>query len=139
MIRDKVIEKARSFIGIRWRHQGRTKDGLDCVGLVVCSLNECGMQIEDFTGYSRRPTNMAFINYFIERGGVHAKRSEMDIGDILIFSERSYPCHTGFLSSREGKPTLIHAYLPSRKVVEESFSDIWKRKLVAAITLPRYK
>lgn len=138
MDRSAVIEHARSYIGTRWKHQGRTREGVDCVGLIVNSMIANGKPVDDFTGYTRRPSSDKFLTYFLDRGGVYTKKQNVAEGDILIFSEKSYPCHVGFYSIKNGNPHLLHAHLPKRKVVEEPFAEIWHKKLVAVITLPEY-
>jgi cell wall-associated NlpC family hydrolase len=30
-----IVSAARSWLGVPWRHQGRTRQGVDCAGLVV--------------------------------------------------------------------------------------------------------
>ena len=31
--REMVVAEARTWIGVKWRHQGRTREGVDCIGL----------------------------------------------------------------------------------------------------------
>ena len=33
--RAEVVEAARKYMGVRWQHQARGDDALDCVGLLV--------------------------------------------------------------------------------------------------------
>lgn len=49
------VAAARSFIGVRWQHQGRTAHGLDCAGLVMVALQAVGRNPIDSIGYPRRP------------------------------------------------------------------------------------
>lgn len=48
-IRDAAIE----YLDTPFHHQGRTKWGIDCVGLIVCSARDCGIEVEDFTAYRK--------------------------------------------------------------------------------------
>lgn len=41
--RAQIVEEARSYLGTKWLHQGRTRDGVDCAGLVACVGNALGL------------------------------------------------------------------------------------------------
>jgi cell wall-associated NlpC family hydrolase len=41
-----IIAAARSWLGVPWRHQGRTRQGVDCAGLVV--LVGRGLGLDDY-------------------------------------------------------------------------------------------
>lgn len=51
--RHEFIRRARSCVGVRFRHQGRDpKTGLDCAGLAAWAM--CGLRMfKDVRGYSR--------------------------------------------------------------------------------------
>lgn len=40
-----IAEAARTFVGVRFRRQGRDMRGLDCVGLVVAAAEKAGIAI----------------------------------------------------------------------------------------------
>lgn len=42
----RMEEAARTFIGVRFRRQGRDMRGLDCVGLVAVAAKKAGLAIE---------------------------------------------------------------------------------------------
>ncbi len=43
MKREDFVRVARSYIGTPFHHQGRLPGvGLDCAGVIVCALAECG-------------------------------------------------------------------------------------------------
>ena len=41
-LRSLLVSTARSFVGVDYRHRGRTRDGLDCSGLVIATVRESG-------------------------------------------------------------------------------------------------
>jgi hypothetical protein len=43
LLRSQIVAKAKSFIGTPWKHQGRTRRSVDCVGLVVAIADELGV------------------------------------------------------------------------------------------------
>ena len=50
-----MIEKARSLIGTKWRHLGRSERGVDCLGLVILSLKAAGFEQQYDRTYGREP------------------------------------------------------------------------------------
>lgn len=125
---ERIIAEARSWLGVPWRHQGRTRSGIDCVGLVVCVARALRLSDYDSTGYSRRAQGQGFVEHF---------RSNMDgvaipdarSGDVLVFADQAYPCHCGFLTQRLGHPHLLHAHATRRKVIEEPYAGEWPIKV----------
>jgi cell wall-associated NlpC family hydrolase len=134
-IREQAVNEARGWIGVPFRHQGRTRAGIDCVGLLVCVGRAMGLPAYDVTGYSRRAQGMGFIEHFranLEEVAPAAAQA----GDVVVFVETVYPCHTGILSERHGALHLIHAHAPRRVVLEEPFVGEWRDKLRFAFRFP---
>jgi cell wall-associated NlpC family hydrolase len=123
-----IVTEARGWLGVPWRHQGRTRSGIDCVGLVVRVALALGVSDYDSTGYSRRAQGQAFVEHF---------RSNMDgvaipvarPGDVLVFADQAYPCHCGFLTEWLGHPHLLHAHATRRQVIEEPYAGEWPVKV----------
>jgi len=130
-LRAQIIEEARKYLGVRWFHQGRTMSGIDCVGLIVKTAGALDLFDYDTTTYNRRPRNFDFLKCFHDAGLKPKKIEDMQEGDILVFKESSYPCHTGFVSKKNQAPHIIHAHLLRRKVIEEPFINPWVSKAVA--------
>jgi len=55
---------ARAWLGIPWRHQGRSARGVDCAGLVVLVARELGLADYDKQTYGRRPEGQGFDQHF---------------------------------------------------------------------------
>jgi len=55
MTAEKFVAAARGMLGRQWRHRGRNKLGVDCVGLVVIAAHQAGKPIADHTHYGREP------------------------------------------------------------------------------------
>jgi cell wall-associated NlpC family hydrolase len=133
--RAQVVSEARGWLGVPFRHQGRTRAGLDCVGLLVVVGRALGLPAYDVTGYTRRAQGMGFIEHFRANLEEVAPGSAR-FGDVLVFVETVYPCHTGIMSERHGVPHLIHAHAPRRLVLEEPFAGEWRDKLRFAFRFP---
>ncbi|WBQ10873.1 hypothetical protein L2D01_03620 [Hyphomonadaceae bacterium ML37] len=49
-----IIAEARGWLGVPWGHQGSTRCGVDCVGLVVCLADVLDQSAHDSISYPRR-------------------------------------------------------------------------------------
>lgn len=112
-----VIREARSWIGVRWTHQGRTRAGIDCAGLVVKVGKELGILDYDTTNYQRRMHGQDFLRHFQEHMDQKVV-AEVLPGDVLLFRDKQFPCHSTIVGERNGL-TIIHAHALQRSVIEE--------------------
>lgn len=113
-----VVAAARSFVGVRYRHQGRSRDhGVDCIGLPACVRAELGLVTQDVTDYQRQATDESMLEW-CRQYMVSVTRDALQPGDVLVMAfgpDRhmaivgDYP-HGGF--------SIIHALLSNRRVVE---------------------
>jgi hypothetical protein len=121
---EQVTAEARGWLGVRWRHQGRTRAGVDCAGLVVMVARALELTDYDATGYSRRASGFDFVRHF-QAAMQSVRVAEAQAGDVLVFADGAYPCHCGFLSLWQDHPHLIHAHVSRRQVVEEPYLGEW--------------
>lgn len=139
-IRMKVVAMARSLIGVKWVHQGRTLHGLDCGGVLIYSLVQLGMMDMDEPAYGRRPRDYEFVNKFKRHGSTRIPRGVATIGDAVLMSVATFPGHCGLLTPERpdgtGQLFFVHAYAPYKKVVESPYDDYWKSKTWGAFRLP---
>lgn len=138
-IRAAMVGAARGMVGRRWRHQGRSATGVDCVGLVILSARAAGFTVEDVTGYSRRALGAGFLEHFRPRmRGVTL--AEGLPGDVLVFTETVYPCHCGVLgdvlAAGPAGPTVIHAHGGRGRALEEPLAGDVRRRLAFVFRLP---
>lgn len=91
---DKEITK--KYLGIPYRHRGRSLKGLDCWGLVVLVYKDFGIDILDLQNY-RENWAREGKNYFIEN--YYEKWHEVTepcLLDVLLFNNRQgTPYHAG--------------------------------------------
>lgn len=118
-----IVEHARDWLGTRWVHQGRTRDGIDCVGLLVCTANHFELPHEDLTGYRRDPSK-EFLRH-LKRFSLPVRPRVPIHGAIGIFNDSVMPCHTGiFAVDSNGRVTVIHSESwPKRRVHEQGYDD----------------
>lgn len=131
-----IVTEARSWIDVRWRHQGRSReDGIDCAGLVIVVAKAVRDSTFDKTDYPRQASDETMLKLcaqYLQR----VRPNDMQPGDLAVF---------GFDNQRHiaivgdyvfGGLSLIHAYAPSRKVVEVRLDERWTRRLLAAWRFP---
>jgi cell wall-associated NlpC family hydrolase len=133
--RSTVAAEARSWIGTRWVHQGRSVHGIDCVGLVVLVCRALSIWDYDVAGYPREPDG-SFMNHFFAAGGVRIPLLKVQQGDLILFRDAIYACHVGIVGAVGERLTLIHAHATRRKVVEEPLVGEWRMAWVAGIAMP---
>ncbi len=113
-----IVAAARSWLGVKWRHQGRTRRGIDCAGLVVLVGRELGIATYDCTTYGRHALGYDFLRHFAA-GMTRIPLEAVAPGDVLVFKDPAagaYPCHCGIVSDAQH---MIHAFARWRRVVED--------------------
>jgi cell wall-associated NlpC family hydrolase len=132
--RNDVIQKARTQLGTRFRHQGRSPVlGFDCIGLVVWTLTQLGLLHVDRTDYSRRP-RVEEMTAALEGHLIRVPLDQIRHGDVLRFQAGvdGDPVHIGFATDRG----VLHATAAQRAVVEHRLDTLWTAQLVEAYRIP---
>lgn len=119
-----VVTEARSWVGTPFRHQGRDRKGVDCVGLPIVVLSQLGALTPDFeiSDYSRRP-----------HGGNLERRlvahctplTDYVPGCLVAIQWQRTLAHVAILTETE---TLIHALERQGSVVEHGFRGMWRAR-----------
>ena len=130
--REDIIIQARTWIGTKFRYQGRIKKnqyndgGVDCLGLVFGVFDELNYKYNnkllsyyDTIVYSKQPD----FNILKEKFSLFFKIKniyELDIGDIILkrISIKNY--HLMFYN----KKTVIHSSAISHKVIENKIDSL---------------
>lgn len=134
----RLIDLARTYLGVPFAHQGRSRRGVDCLGLLVCVAREAELMREgvplaqcDETDYGHLPDENRL------RAGLAAlldpvPSEALQPGDVAQFRIDGSARHVGLVADYAGSPgelSLIHAYAPSRCVVEHRLSEEWRAAL----------
>lgn len=134
-----VTAAARSFLNVPFRHQGRSRDGIDCVGLVTFGVARAlGLSGYDVSTYRRYPKAIGdvLIEDECAREMTEIDPAEMRPGDVALF----WYGHTRHLAVvadyHAGGLSIVHAYEPAGKVIETRLDDVWRRRLCAVYRLP---
>lgn len=121
-----IVAEARKWLGTKWVHQGRSKAGIDCAGLLIRVGAALGLEARDKVGYKRTPDGHSFLNHIREQSDLSTAEVP---GCIAVFRERHLPCHVGILSEKHGVTHVIHASMGIGSVVEEPLSHSLRENL----------
>lgn len=122
--RDDIVTVARSYIGVKFRLHGRDRTGLDCVGLIFAVLKDLGLELPDYTNYTRNVESEK-LNEIIDTYSTLAPSGKYRSGQLLKIRQFVFPMHTAFLAIEQGRMTIIHANVKRQQVLEQEFS-LWK-------------
>lgn len=128
-----MIEKARSLIGTKWRHLGRSDKGIDCLGLVILSLKAAGFEQKYDRKYGREPWKDGLRESLKDHFGEPIIGFEnYKVGDIALlrWPNNEQPSHVGIIANyRYGGLSLIHSY-SLISVTEHRIDNKWKNMIV---------
>lgn len=124
------IAAARSYMGVKFRHQGRTRRGVDCVGHVVLSLRDIGLSPNDRTNYGILPYEKQLEAVLRDHFGPPVAGAPQP-ADVVLMKWAGEVCHTGIITPHPDYGIgIVHCYLSSQKVVEHGIDDTWRRRIV---------
>jgi cell wall-associated NlpC family hydrolase len=134
MTRTELLEDVRSWEGVRFRHQGRTKSGVDCIGIFVCLLrdrNELPTDFQQAAVYGRAPNTSEFIDT-IRRYCTPIDKVEDACLVAFKWPGAKYPSHAGVIDGGN----MIHAYERVGRVVRHGYREPWLRLTDSIWRLP---
>jgi NlpC/P60 family putative phage cell wall peptidase len=128
----RVAQIARNWIGTPYRHQGSSRIGCDCLGLIRGVWRELrGREPEEPGPYGRDWAERSGEERLLEAArrhfGAEISGRGLDIGDVLVFRLRRGVSaqHLGIVSADN---RFIHAY-EQRGVVESPLAPAWRRRI----------
>lgn len=118
---EKFAIAASGFLGVRFRLHGRDPSaGLDCVGLVVASLREIGIEARNPQGYTLR--NRAIDRWLCCAGHseLYTINAPVAAGDVLLVRAGPEQYH---VLVAECATSVIHAHAGLGRVVRQPLAD----------------
>lgn len=119
-----IEDAARKYIKTRFKHQGRSIDGMDCVGLIIAVAHDLNITDFDFTNYKVIPDSKLMRQYL----GEHLDKIPIwyrKPGDIFYMSFYQHPQHLAIYTGN----TIIHAASLFGGVVEHSLDTFWNQRI----------
>jgi cell wall-associated NlpC family hydrolase len=134
-VNEDIVIEARGWLGARWRHQGRSRNGIDCAGLVLEVARVRRGSTVDIRNYNRIEANEQML--------AHCRQHMTEIpirqaapGDVMVFGLGDSR-HMGIVGDyKYGGLSLIHAYLAARKVVETRIDEQWRARARGCFRFP---
>lgn len=111
--RARIVTEARSLIGVPFRHRGRTRDGLDCAGVIAYVRRMALGASDDFTSYTETPTEETVARE-LGRVAMAIPPEEARPGDVVVLRFNGAATHLGILT----RDAVIHADRVDGGVVE---------------------
>ncbi|MFN8971556.1 MAG: NlpC/P60 family protein [Alphaproteobacteria bacterium] len=140
-----VIACARSYVGVRFAHQGRARQtGVDCLGLLILVAEEVGLSFDaqapralDRTDYGAYP-DAEFLRERLDHFLKPSPIDQMREGDVLLLAIDGRAQHLALVTDYPvpGELGMIHAYAPARKVIEHRMDESWRKAIVGVYRLP---
>lgn len=131
------VEKARSLVGVPWRHKGRNLSrGIDCIGLVVAAVAAGGIQMRDRTNYTRHAWQDGLRQDIQAHFGLPIPESKWAPGAVVIlrWDDEPEPAHVGILGNGTAGLSLIHCFNSEgiMRTVEHDIDERWRKRIVEA-------
>lgn len=126
-----VVSTARDWVGVPFLHQGRSRNGVDCAGLVIAVANELGLDViagyVDRADYPRDPSNDNMMRLLRKHLSI-VRSGEPQAGDVLHFSFRILPQHVAIYTGGDNR--MVHSFNSGKhQVIENGFVGPWPRRL----------
>lgn len=129
------VAAARGYLRVPFRHFGRNRQGLDCVGLLLLALRDAGIAMDEPPKYAKGRRGWDIRAWMRDRFAEVPADAAPLAGDVLLFADGLYPAHLGACSTLHLRPHVIHAHLRAGMVVEEPLADHLARALRGAFRL----
>ena len=122
-IRKQIVATATSYVGTPWRRYGRSKFGVDCVGLLICVASDLKLGDYENKNYSREYRYSDLTRDLIKAGCKFIPRHELANGDIVAMTSSTIGAHAGiYCKGIDEEDKLIHAYILEKKVCIDSYT-----------------
>lgn len=130
-----IVDAARAYVGAPFRHQGRTKRGIDCVGVLIAVARDLGVMRadEDYTGYGRHPSPVELMRC-VSNHCTRRRDGLREPGDIAVMRWEAQPQHAAIITRLpDGREGILHSYANARACVEHGITAQWIERIVGDV------
>jgi cell wall-associated NlpC family hydrolase len=127
-----VIDNARSWLGVRFLHQGRSRHGVDCLGFIAAVLDELGSDV--FMRYLPRAYGRDPQSLLIDRLSALSRQIPLQPGALALIKwpASEHPSHAAIYTGS----TLIHCFQSEGRVIEHGYRGPWVARTMSVWALP---
>ena len=132
-------EIAVTYVGTPFNHRGRTRNQLDCAGLLVRVGLDLGIKVKDLRVYGRTPYQDGLHDFLVANCGPPVQRPHR-VNDILLlqFPQEKEPSHLAIVCPYHGGGLgMVHTYAALNKVVQHCLDASWERRIVEVFQWPK--
>lgn len=137
MTRNEIVAEARTWLNVPYRPRGRSRLGIDCLGLLVVVAQHFDVSHEDRQDYKLWPDK---DHALIRALGTYLRTLPMNDapqpGCVGLFCERTLPGHVGIFSLQHDTTHVIHARITPPRVLEQAWVPGSEMRLIAMFDLP---
>lgn len=124
-------EWVNDYIGVPFEAHGRTKEGLDCWGLVyLVSNKELDLRIPSYTDHYQSIENYSALSDLISEEMTPwravAPETEM-VGDVVLMRLRNRPIHVGLVIA---PGHMIHVEQGTNTCIENYRNSRWAKRVI---------
>ena len=138
-----LVESARKYLGVPFRHRGRSPAGLDCAGLAWLAYADLGYVPPDLRRYGRTPHRDGLMQAMSDAldapvwMGRAVARDLLQVGDVVVMRFVEEPHHVAIVcDSASHGLGLIHCYGNIGYVVEHGLDAMWQARILAVYRRP---
>lgn len=126
---EQCVAAARAYLGVKWKHQGRSAFGIDCVGLLVAAYRDAGIIVEDVRNYERTPDGEQLVCLLKKYCVMLSPKAPLQVADIIAIRHGSLPQHVAIVTQvHPSGAHIIHSSGNEQeggKVVEHRMDALW--------------
>lgn len=129
---DDVISQSRRWLGVKFLHQGRTRNGADCLGFISAMLDELGSHtfMDNLPAqYARSPQHI-----LMDSLQCLCRNIPLQPGALILFQwpRVAFPSHAAVYTGEN----LIHTDASIGKVVEHGYRGPWVTRTASIWAMP---
>jgi cell wall-associated NlpC family hydrolase len=131
--RREAVRAARRLVGSPFVHQGRSADGIDCVGLIIAVARALGLGLNWPEMPYREFPPEDYVRGVLD-SYLNTRLFPPEAGDVALIRWRRTANHLAIIGDGDEPYTLIHAYYVMGRVVEHRADPDWQNRIVALYT-----